>query len=92
MSCFDGWDFSEDEDAKTHLVHGVEIPDFRITPEIGQSYYYPDPSGEALVFRSTRREWSSSDDHRVTYSLCYEESDEGKQAAKLHAKAWLGIA
>lgn len=74
-----------------HIVNGVEVPDLRITPELEQYYWYPDPSGEALVFRSIRRQWSASDNHRIANNLCYVYSDEGKQAAILHTKAWLGL-
>lgn len=76
---------------KTHTVNGVEIIDLRVTPELEQYYWYPDPSGEALVFRTIRKQWSASDNHRIANNICYQYSEEGKQAAILHAKAMLGI-
>lgn len=87
------WDDTEyRRKPKTHSVHGVEIPDLRITPDLDQHYWYPDPSETDLVLRILRRKWSSSDNHRIANNLCYEHSDEGKEAAIMHSKAWLGIA
>lgn len=78
--------------SKTHIVNGIEIPDLRITPDFDQHYWYPDPSEVELVLRILRRKWSSSDNHRIANNLCYEHSDEGREAAIMHSKAWLGIA
>lgn len=78
---------------KTHIVHGVEVPDLRIDHKHGQWYWYPDASIECLVRRTIHDNESSWDIiHRYTNNLCYEDSEDGKQAAILHAKAWLGIA
>lgn len=74
----------------THIVNGVEIPDLRFKPKYGQSYWTPAPSIDALVWGTIRVYESSIDTHRVVNNLCYEDSEEGKQAAMLHAKAWLG--
>lgn len=78
---------------KTHTVNGVVIPDLRITPENGQVYWYPIASSVNLVRKSRAGHAynSPSHDHRVTNNLCYEPSEEGRQAAILHAKAWLGL-
>ena len=76
---------------KTHIVNGVEIPDLRIKPIPGQVYLYPDPSSEDLVQTTTHGRHPESDSHRMANNLCYKISSEGKQAAILHAKAWLGV-
>src|SRR5690554_4060634 len=76
---------------KTHFVHGVEIPDLRFKPIIGQRYWYPHASMEYLVSSSIRKHGSTADKHRIENNLCYKHSYEGKQAAILHAKAMLGI-
>ena len=76
---------------KTHTVNGVEIPDLRIKPIPGQVYLYPDPSSEDLVQTTTHGRHPESDSHRMANNLCYKISTEGKQAAILHSKAWLGL-
>lgn len=77
---------------KTHLVHGVEVPDLRIKPSRGENYYYPYPEGFSLVSRATFILEGGGDAHRLRHNLCYEHTEAGKQAAILHSKAWLGIA
>ena len=74
---------------KTHIVHGVEIPDLRVTPELGGKYYLADPTSSELAELHTyvmRREelWFER-------GLSYQHSEEGKQAAVLHSKAMLDI-
>ena len=76
----------------THNVNGVEIPDFRIKPKNGQEYWYPDASIDALAWGAVHGYESSVNSHRLANNLCYEPTEDGKQAAILHAKAWLGIA
>ena len=75
---------------KTHIVNGVEIPDLRIRPKDGQGYWYPDASTECLVWCEVFRIESTWHIHRVANNLCYELTEDGKQAAILHSKAWLG--
>lgn len=77
---------------KTHIVHGVEVPDLRIKPQIGEEYWFPDASTEKLVYGTVYGYESTIDTHRVSNNLCYEPTEAGKQAAILHAKACLGIA
>ena len=77
---------------KTHLVHGVEVPDLRVKPKRGESYYYPYSEGVSLVSRTTFVLESRGDAHRLQHNLCYEDTEAGKQAAILHAKIMLGIA
>lgn len=76
---------------KTHIVNGVEVPDLRVDPKNGQGYWYPDSSIEALVCGAVHGYEQSTDSHRLANNLCYAPTEEGKQAAILHAKAWLGI-
>lgn len=76
---------------KTHVVNGVEIPDLRIKPKNGQWYWFPDASTGELVERTVHNNKSLKHVHRYDNNLCYDDSEEGKQAAILHAKAWLGV-
>lgn len=75
---------------KTHIVNGVEIPDLRFEPKIGEGYHVPDPLVTQLYLIADFT--SQAHSHRKDNNLCYEPTEEGKQAAILHAKAWLGIA
>ena len=76
---------------KTHIVHGVEIPDLRVTPEPGDSYYLIDPTLTELT-NLYLFEGDTVDQLWVERGLTYQDTEEGKQAAILHAKAMLGIA
>jgi len=75
---------------KTHIVHGVEIPDLRVSPELGDYYYLADPTTTELaehykfVMRAEKL-WAER-------GLCYQNTEEGKQAAILHSQAMLGLA
>lgn len=76
---------------KTHIVHGVEVPDLRFVPNEDEEYWFPHPSFVNLCAAATCGTCKSHY-HRVSNNLCYEYTEAGKQAAILHAKAWLGIA
>lgn len=78
----------------THIVNGVEVPDLRFTPKRGEDYLIPNPVSRALVAVATRPIQDSCIvyKHRKDNKICYEKTERGKQAAILHAKAWLGIA
>lgn len=76
---------------KTHTVHGVEIPDLRIEPKIGEWYYLVDLTSREFTC-SYRAIVDSSVSLRVSRGLCYEPTEGGKQAAILHSKVLLGIA
>lgn len=76
---------------KTHTVHGVEIPDLRFVPKRGEKYYLVEPAEPEF----TRNYFATGGRYDTVWTergLCYENTEEGKQAAILHAKAWLGIA
>lgn len=77
---------------KTHLVHGVEVPDLRIKPSRGENYYYPLPTSPNLVRQTIFIHGDDGDKYILRNNLCYEYTEAGKQAAILHAKIMLGIA
>lgn len=74
---------------KTHFVHGVEIPDLRVSPELGDKYYLADPTSPELTDLHTfvmrmEKMWGER-------GLCYQNTDAGRRAAIAHSKAMLGI-
>lgn len=75
--------------SKTHTVHGVEIPDLRVLPEIGDYYYLADPTVSELA--ELHKFVMRAETLRAERGLAYQNSEEGKQAAILHSKAMLGI-
>lgn len=76
---------------ETHIVNGVKIPDLRVAPERGDSYYLADPTASELttLYRFTG---TDIDKIWVERGLAYQPTEEGKQAAILHSKAMLGVA
>lgn len=87
------WDEASDyrRKPKTHLVHGVEIPDLRVTPKNYADYWCPSPTTKGYVIET--KNWGcTNSEYRIENGLCYEYTKEGEQAAILHAKAMLGIA
>ena len=75
---------------KTHIVNGVEVPDLRVLPKYGDSYWCPDPTSKQYV-QIFDNLGTMHDLHREESWLCYEYTEEGKQAAILHSKIMLGI-
>lgn len=75
---------------KTHTVNGVEIPDLRVTPKEGEYYYLADPTEGDFTY-SYLFHGDDPDKLWVERGLIYQNTDEGRQAAILHAKAMLGI-
>jgi hypothetical protein len=73
------------------LIHGVEVPDISFHPTNQTGYYYPYPTGEDLVYFTVYDDAYSVDKFRSDNNLCYPYTEEGKQAAILHAKAMLDI-
>lgn len=94
LDCNPPWDYELKfrRKLKTRIVHGAEIPDISITPEYLQSYWYPAPSTDGFCHQTRYAPMSSGDIHRAKHRLCYPYTEEGKQAAILHAKAMLGVA
>lgn len=76
---------------KTKLIHGVEVPDITFTPNEGDFICVPSPCFDGFI--STPKFYNDKHgEHHVKHNLCYPDTEEGKQAAILHAKAMLGIA
>lgn len=75
---------------KMKLIHGVEVPDIGITPEYEDMYYLADVYAVDLFDR--QKATGRLDFHWASIGLCYPHTEDGKQAAILHAKAMLGIA
>lgn len=75
----------------THEVNGVEVPDLRIKPKVGDRYHLVDPTESDLSYEYVHV-GDTQDIMWAERGLCYEPTEEGKKAAIRHAKAWLGIA
>lgn len=75
----------------TKLIHGVEVPDISFIPEQDKEYYFPAPHITKLYGCTNYLSKSENDSFKVQQGLCYPHTEEGKQAAILHAKAMLGI-
>jgi hypothetical protein len=71
-------------------IHGVEVPDLSFHPTDETDYYYPATNDDMFDTTTYYNEYTS-DRFRSTNNLCYPYTEEGKQAAILHAKAMLGI-
>lgn len=77
---------------KTHIVNGVEIPDLRVK-SFGGDYipvgYCVDPLDAKLY----AEHYSGNPEITKRFlglGILYELTEEGKQAAIMHSKAWLG--
>ncbi len=75
----------------TKLIHGVEVPDIIFTPEDNEYYFYPDPTKPRMYEMEYFHKYAEECEHRLTNKMCYPTTDEGRQAAILHAKAMLGV-
>jgi hypothetical protein len=75
---------------QTKLVHGVEIPDISFNPKNGEDYYAIDLTDKRFYIEFQWRD-DEMDFTLCERDLCYPHTEEGKQAAILHAKAMLGI-
>lgn len=74
------------------LIHGVEVPDISYTPEDNEYYFYPDPTKPFMYEMEYFHKYAEECGHRLTNKMCYPTTDEGREAAILHAKIMLGIA
>jgi hypothetical protein len=72
------------------LIHGVEVPDISFKPSYGECYVFPDVCATCPIGVNTYENYVV-DRTRSNRGLCYPDTEEGKQAAILHAKAMLGI-
>lgn len=78
------------DQAKSHTVNGVEIPDLRVSPEFGEYYYLANPTLRAL-FTRYKFDKHSADRLWIERGLAYQDTEEGMEAAILHSKAMLGM-
>lgn len=74
---------------KTHIIHGVEVPDLLVSERDFGMVYSPAPLN-LLLYVEMR--YAGVNEETRKRGLFYEYTESGKQAAILHAKAWLGIA
>jgi hypothetical protein len=72
------------------VIHGVEVPDISFTPIKGERYYAPAPDYVCLQYTASFYS-CEADTHRIANGLCYPHTEEGRNAAVIHAKAMLGI-
>jgi hypothetical protein len=72
------------------LIHGVEVPDISFEPKHGEEYYAIDLTDNRFYVEFNWRD-DGMDFTLYERDLCYPHTEEGKQAATLHAKAMLGI-
>lgn len=75
---------------KMKLIHGVEVPDISFTPVEYQYYCLPLLAEHFFTHKCYRD--CRYEEFIAKNGLCYPNTEEGKQAAILHAKAMLGIA
>ena len=73
-----------------HIVNGVKVPDLRVKPELGKWYYLANPLCNSLQ-SSYKFNGTVADELWFERGLMYQDTEEGMQAAILHAKAMLGI-
>ncbi len=73
------------------LIHGVEVPDISFKPKDGEGYYAPSTSFQRMYARGYYIPADLNHKFMLKYNFCYPPTEQGKQAAILHAKAMLGI-
>lgn len=78
---------------KMKLIHGVEVPDISISSPRGfrPRYYLPNPLSCDL-YSEMLYSGGDPDVRLLSIDFVYPYTEEGKQAAILHAKAMIGIA
>lgn len=78
---------------KTRIIHGIEITDFEFKPKVGEAFYAANV-GLPEFFEHAQRasEHCTFTQRMIERGLIYPRTEEGRQAAILHAKAMLGIA
>lgn len=76
---------------KFKIIHGVEVPDISFVPKDGEHYFHPDTATSSLVNYEKFNPDFSGELRMSELGLCYPYTDEGKQAAIIHAKIMLGI-
>lgn len=79
---------------KTKLIHGVEIPDIGIDLSLTKErtdFYTPTIHSDELFFGFSHHHEHNDCSYLSALGITYPFTEEGKQAAILHAKAMLGI-
>jgi hypothetical protein len=76
--------------SRMKLIHGVEVPDISFHPTDETVYHYPATNND-MFDTTTYYDSYLADTFRSANNLCYPQTEEGKAAAVLHAKAMLGI-
>ena len=76
---------------KTHTVHGVEIPDLRVSLKSGDNFFLANPTSPELT-TLYQFDGDIKDEIWVARGLAYQPTKEGEQAAILHSRVMLGIA
>jgi hypothetical protein len=88
------WDKAEikapTKPADIKIINGIEIPDITFKPDLNVHYYTPMPTHPSLHHLMNYCS-NEINNHLRNSDLCYPFTEEGKQAAILHAKAMLGI-
>jgi hypothetical protein len=74
---------------KTKLINGIEIPDITFKPTLNEYYYTPMPNYPELYHLMMDFHSNRLTNHLSENNLCYPFTEEGRQAAILHAKAML---
>ena len=75
---------------RTKLINGIEVPNNSFRPNHGEDYYAIDLTDKRFYVEFKWRD-DEMDFTLHERDLCYPFTEEGKQAAILHAKAMLGI-
>jgi hypothetical protein len=73
------------------VINGVEVPNISFKPKLNEYYYTPMPNYPELYHLMMDYYSNRLTDHLSVNNLCYPYTEEGKQAAILHAKAMLGV-
>ncbi len=73
------------------LIHGVEVPNISFVPKEDEYYYYPSIEMPAFYGFTYFDTTNINDILKNKHGLCYPYTEQGKQAAILHAKAMLGV-
>jgi hypothetical protein len=72
------------------IINGFEIPNISFKPNSGDHCYIPTPTHPYLCMHLYYC-FNETNKHLRDNNLCYPYTEEGKQAAILHAKAMLGM-
>jgi hypothetical protein len=77
--------------AGVKVINGIEIPDISFKPDIDDHCYIPFPTVSSLYTHHIVNFSNVANEHLSVNGLCYPYTEEGRDAAILHAKAMLGV-